>query len=93
MNTHPKLAVPRSGTETVPAFLENGASFSDDDDLLQLELLVARRADELVRLSGSQINRNSECWLQAEAEMRRMFFGSLCVASFVAEGSRVSTTG
>jgi hypothetical protein len=92
MKTRPEHAVPHSGAKTFPAFSGNDVSFHDDE-LLRLELLVARRADELVRLSGSQINRNSECWVQAEAEMRRMFFGSLCPTSFVAEGSRVSTAG
>ena len=42
----------------------------DDLDLLQLELEIARRADELRRFSvGLRDLRDRECWLRAEAEV------------------------
>lgn len=39
------------------------------DTLLELELRVARRADELARLPADEKPLNLECWLQAEAEI------------------------
>lgn len=39
------------------------------DTLLELELRVARRADELARLPSDEKPLNLECWLRAEAEV------------------------
>lgn len=39
------------------------------DTLLELELRVARRADELARQAPDEKPLNLECWLQAEAEI------------------------
>ena len=39
------------------------------DTLLELELRVARRADELARLPADEKPLNLECWLRAEAEV------------------------
>ena len=73
MKTRLERSVPQPGAENSPVFSADDVSFADDE-LSQLELFVARRADELARLSGSQLNRNLEYWLQAEGEMRRVRF-------------------
>lgn len=39
------------------------------DALLALELKIARRADELVRLRGGGSDLNLYCWMLAEAEI------------------------
>jgi len=43
----------------------------DNPDLLQLEVEIARRADELADhvASGSRVETDRDCWLRAEAEV------------------------
>jgi hypothetical protein len=45
------------------------AVLNEDDRLLQLELRVAQRADELSQASGSVRGRDLEHWLRAEQEI------------------------
>ncbi len=42
---------------------------STPDTLMELELRVARRADELTRTSSMEAPLSLECWLRAEAEI------------------------
>ncbi len=50
---------------------------NEDDRLLQLELRVAQRADELSQESGSVRGRDLEHWLRAEQEVFERCRGAL----------------
>lgn len=53
-------SAPRAGTP---------AREMETDDLIELELRVARRADELARSAGTNTALNLRHWLQAEQEI------------------------
>jgi len=87
MKTRLKNSVPQPEAANPSVSSVDDVSFADDE-LSQLELLVARRADELARLSGSQLNRSLEYWLQAEGEMRRERFNRHTLHCLQPEGLR-----
>jgi hypothetical protein len=62
------------------------AVFNDDDRLMQLELRVAQRADELSQESGSVRGRDLEHWLRAEQEIFERCRGQVEPGLAVAEG-------
>lgn len=48
------------------------------DELLTLELRIARRADELARGPAGRAPSQLECWLEAEAEVFRGVADTWC---------------
>jgi hypothetical protein len=55
-------------------------SLPEADPLLDLEMRVARRADELARAHAAQTSLNLHCWLVAEAEVLRQHAAKLAPA-------------
>ena len=58
------------------------------DDLLHLELQVAKRADRLWRRSGYGKGRDLIHWLQAEGEVLEQYFGLMLPANAMAAAKR-----
>lgn len=60
------------------------SSVPEADPLLDLEMRVARRADELARSQAMPTGLNLHCWLVAEAEVLRQHAAKLTAAALVA---------
>jgi hypothetical protein len=58
------------------------------DDLLHIELQVAKRADRLWRRSGYGKGRDLIHWLQAEGEVLEQYFGLMQPAGALAAAKR-----
>jgi hypothetical protein len=56
--------------------IENTSVETQGRELYELELRVARRADELARTVVPHQDRNCECWLRAEREVIGEWAGS-----------------